>query len=154
MKTSKCCDLIGREDRNSESDSKMAIMPDWNKGTILLFCLLLVPCFYVCFYVTANMPNFLLQDFFIRSLVVVICTLLGAVILSAIEMGYQRVTKFFKRMFHEILSSWPDSSTVKGSENRLIKVHSLAFGGRGMFVTAGVSTDCKYYLIRGLKFFI
>ena len=122
-----------------------AIMPAWNfdrnRGTILAWCCLLALsscCYFHTAYTNANTLCILAQDLLMSF--VTICVSPMSAVSFALQTVYESAVSYVKQMMGDILSLLPCPYPEKGYKNNLVVVHSPAFGGRGMFVTAGVSS--------------
>ena len=113
---------------------------NWNKRTILACCSLLALYSWLCFhaaYVDASMSVTLPQGFLMRSLVVIFFSPVSVSdVSSVLQTAYDSAASFAKHMVVKLFSFLPCPCPEKG----LIIIHSPAFGGRGMFITGGVST--------------
>ena len=130
---------------------------NWNKRTILACCCLLTLFPWIGFqtvYVGAQMLCTLAQDLPTWALAVIcVAPLSISDFLFVFETAYESAV-FFKHMVGEIFHSLPCPYPATGCRKALVIVHSPAFGGRGMFVTTGVSTVSCYRRPCGLLIFV
>ena len=114
---------------------------DWSKAATLAFCCLLIISLWFRFCAATYMPCSFTQEFLISYYYVSPYPVLDFLqFVSTLQTIYERVMQFCKELVLGIISSWPCSSSGMRRKERLIIVHSPAFGGRGMFVTGKVST--------------